>query len=222
METDYSVPVYTVALVKEKSIYMKENIGNAKNVVDKTDCFYLRSMARDYWSVMILRNYMEDRVAGLDNDFLEFAIGIPPKLRSKTKLYYRFLTKLSPELAKIPYQKTGIAPRAPVLAHKIGFMIKGGYKTFVQTLRQKTRGIISLPHKMGYPDLDEWIRKDRKMKKLFRDTLLDEKTLSRGYFNREFVAKMVNEHMTGEKDWAMQLCALLTFELWHRLFIDSS
>ena len=196
--------------------------SKSTNVVNKTDCFYLRSMARDYWSVMILRNYVEDRVAGFDNDFLEFAIGIPPKLRSKTKLYYKFLAKLSPGLAKIPYQKTGVAPRMPIFAHKIGFIIKGGLKTFVQTLRRKTRGMISLPQKMGYPDINEWIRKDRKMRKFFRDILLNEKTLSRGYFNREFVAKMVNEHMSGKKDWAMQLCALLTFELWHRLFIDSS
>ncbi len=192
----------------------------ATDVINKTDCFYLRSQERDYWSMLILRNYVEDRIAGTDNDLVDFCIKIPPGLRRKSRLYYKLLTELSPELAKIPYQKTGVAPRMPMLAHQIGFTIKGGIKTLVKALRQKTGGTISIPLKMGYPDLDEWIRKDRKMKRYFEDILLDEKTLSRGYFNREFIAKMVTDHMSGKKDWAIQLCALLTFELWHRLFMD--
>jgi len=196
------------------------SVVKATNILNKTDCFALRSQSRDYWNPVILRNYVEDRIVGFDNDFLDFAIRIPPALRSQTKLYYKFHSQLSPETAKIPYQRTGVPPKMPELAHKIGFTIKGGYKTLVRELRRKTGDIISLPLKMGYPDIGEWIRKDRKMTEFFRDILLDERTLRRGYFNGEFVAKMVNEHMSGKKDWAFQLCALLTFELWHRLFID--
>jgi asparagine synthase (glutamine-hydrolysing) len=192
------------------------------NVLNKIDCFYLRSMARDYWSVMMLRNFVEDRVVGFDSDFFEFAIGIPPRLRSRTNLYYKFITKLSPEMAKIPYQKTGVSPRLPILVHRIGFAIKGGYKTLARMLKQKTRGMISLPLKMGYPDIDEWIRKDKKTEEYFRSVLLDERTLSRGYFNREFIARMINEHKNRSRNWGIQLCALLTFELWNRFFIDSN
>lgn len=190
------------------------------NVLNKTDCFYLRSMTRDYWSVVVLRNFVDDRVVSVDRDFFEFAISIPPRLRSQTTLYYKFLTKLSPEMAKIPYQRTGVSPIMPMLFHRIGFVIKGGYKTLVRALRQKTGGMISLPLKMGYPDIDEWIRRDRKMEKYFRSILLDERTLSRGYFNPKFIARMLNEHKNGSKNWGIQLCALLTFELWHRLFVD--
>lgn len=190
------------------------------NVLNKTDSFYLRSMARDYWSVMILRNFVDDRVVSADNDFFEFAIGIPPKLRSHTNLYYKFIRKLSPEMAKISYQKTGVSPAMPMLFHKIGFVVKGGYKTIVRMLRAKTGGIISLPLKMGYPDIDEMIRQDRKTEEYFRNILLDERTLSRGYFNRDFIIRMVDEHKKRRKNWGMQLCALLTFELWHRLFVD--
>lgn len=194
---------------------------SSTNVLNKTDCFYLRSMTRDYWGVVLLRNFAEDRVVGLDRDLLEFAIGIPPRLRIGQNLYYKFLAKLSPEMARIPYQKTGVAPRMPMLAHRIGFLIKGGYKTLTRIIRQKTAGTVSLPMKMGYPDIDEWIR-DQEAEKYFRDILLSERTLSRGYFNKEAIKKMVDEHMSRSKDWGTQLCALLTFELWNRLFIDET
>jgi hypothetical protein len=64
------------------------------------------------------------------------------------------------------------------------------------------------------------IRQDRKTEEYFRNILLDERTLSRGYFNRDFIIRMVDEHKKRRKNWGMQLCALLTFELWHRLFVD--
>jgi asparagine synthase (glutamine-hydrolysing) len=195
----------------------------ATDAVNKSDSFFLRSVGRYYISSMVLRNYCEDRAPGLDKDFFEFVLKIPRNLRSQfQKLYFELLARLSPDLARISYQRTGVAPTAPILAHKIGFLLKGGYKFLGWKLREKSRGTISLPEKFGYPDLGEWIRKDSLLRTYFENILLDKKTLNREYFNPSFIAKMVDEHMTGKKDWAMQLCALLTFELWHRLFIDPS
>lgn len=50
--------------------------------------------------------------------------------------------------------------------------------------------------------------------------LLDERTLNRGYFNREYIFRMIEEHMSRKKDYSRLLSALITFELWHRLFVD--
>ena len=50
--------------------------------------------------------------------------------------------------------------------------------------------------------------------------LLDERTLNRGYFNREYILRMIEEHMSSRKNYSRQLSALITFELWHRLFVD--
>jgi hypothetical protein len=87
-------------------------------------------------------------------------------------------------------------------------------------MRNFTSGRISIPDKIGYPDYDEWIRKDARLRTSFEDILLDERTLSRGYFNEDYVRKIVRNHMSGKKDYGQELCALLTFELWHRLFFD--
>jgi len=73
---------------------------------------------------------------------------------------------------------------------------------------------------MGYPDIGESIRTNGDLRSFFESILLDRKTLEREYFNSEFISQVVKDHMSGKKDYATLLCALLTFELWHRLFID--
>jgi len=194
----------------------------AKETGNKWDCFFLQNHTRYHLSVAYTRKYLEDRVPAYDNDFVDFILKIPSEQRFEHKIYYKFFTKLAPHLAKIPYQHTGIPVLAPLLAHRICLSIKQGYKLFVRKLRSITRGIVSIPHRIGYSDLDEWIRKDRKLRKFFENVLMDEKTMSRGYFNREYVTQMIKEHMSGKKDCSELLCAILTFELWHRLFMDCS
>jgi asparagine synthase (glutamine-hydrolysing) len=185
-----------------------------------TDYFFLESLASLHLSLVMVRNYVEDRFLGFDKDFFNFALTIPTKLRFGYKLYYQFLTRLAPDVARLPYQRTGVPPQWPMVAHRIGFIIKGGYRLLAIKLGEKTKGLIALPRNIGYPDLDQLIRADARTRRFFEDILLDQRTLSRGYFNNDFVIKMVNEHMTNRKNWGTQLCALLTFELWNRYFID--
>jgi len=198
-----------------------EKMGGG-DAVSSTDHFFLKGLARQNLSIVLIRDYVEDRILGFDYDFFDFALKIPPKLRLSYKLYYRFLTRLAPDIADLPYQRTGVPPKWPMIAHQIGFIIKGGYKLLAIKLREKTGGKICLPQNMGYPELDQLIRTDSRTRRFFEGMLLNEKTLRRNYFNRDFIVRMVNEHMTAKRSWGMQLCTLLTFELWNRLFVDSN
>jgi len=199
-----------------------------KDPIKKANSVWLRMFGRYYLSRVFLRNYCEDRVPSLDNDFFDFVLRVPTRLIAKNsfsryqELGFKLMGKLSPTLAKIPYQRTGVAPTMPMLAHRIGFLLKGGYKFMARKLKTKTRGFISLPDKIGYPDYGQWIRENKNMRTYFESILLDKRTLERGYFNASFIAQMVSDHMKGTKNWGTQLCALLTFELWHRLFFDES
>jgi len=196
-----------------------ENI-KAKKAINILDSFMLNQIGRYHLSTQILRNYIEEISLAPDNELVDFCLQIPAELRYKTNIYYKFLNKLSPEMAKIPYQKTGTPIIFPMLIIKIGFLIKGGYLYLIRKIRNITRGNISIPYNIGYPDINEWIRKDNELKMFFKNMLLDKKTLSRGYFNSTYIINMFNDHMNAKKDYAKQLCALLTFELWNRLFID--
>ena len=70
---------------------------------------------------------------------------------------------------------------------------------------------------LGVP-VGRWFRTS--LKDYTRDTLLSPEAVKRGYFRPKAVRLLVEEHISGRRDHGHQLWALLTFEVWHRLFID--
>lgn len=53
-----------------------------------------------------------------------------------------------------------------------------------------------------------------------RDVLLDSRALARGYFRKGFLHEMLQQHLTGKRDYGTWIWCLLVLELWHRLFLD--
>jgi len=73
--------------------------------------------------------------------------------------------------------------------------------------------------KMGFGvPLDRWFR--RELKEMAYDTLLSQSALNRGYFKRESIEKLLNEHVSMKADHSYRIWALLFLELWHCMFID--
>ncbi|HYW73418.1 MAG TPA: asparagine synthase (glutamine-hydrolyzing) [Pyrinomonadaceae bacterium] len=73
--------------------------------------------------------------------------------------------------------------------------------------------------KMGFGvPIGHWFR--GRMQTFLRDTLLSEKALSRGLFNRESVRQIVEQHVTQRADHDHRLWSLLMLELWFERFID--
>lgn len=69
----------------------------------------------------------------------------------------------------------------------------------------------------GVP-IQEWINKQLRAR--IRETLLDAKTLERGYFEKSYVETLLSEHSKGRRDHSHALWLLLMLELWHRQFVD--
>jgi asparagine synthase (glutamine-hydrolysing) len=65
-----------------------------------------------------------------------------------------------------------------------------------------------------------WFR--QQWREPLRRILLSEQCLGRGYFERSFVKKVVDEHTDGGRNHAPRLWTLLVLELWHRLFVDGT
>ena len=75
--------------------------------------------------------------------------------------------------------------------------------------------------KMGFGvPLDVWFRND--LKEMAYDVLLDQKSIERGYFRKEYVLRMLDEHVAKQYDHSYRIWALLFLELWHRMFIDGT
>jgi asparagine synthase (glutamine-hydrolysing) len=72
-------------------------------------------------------------------------------------------------------------------------------------------------HGFGVP-VGRWFRTD--LKDYAREMLLSSLALRRGYFKEEALRRLIDEHQSGKRDHGHRLWALLTLEMWHRVFID--
>lgn len=120
--------------------------------------------------------------------------------------------------------------RAPFLDHHLvefAASLPPGYKsrrlTTKYLLKRALRGLLPKENvgrrKMGFGvPIALWFR--RELKPFLMEVMLSERTLSRGYFRKEAVQHMVQQHVEGRRDFAQQLWTLLMLELWHREFID--
>jgi asparagine synthase (glutamine-hydrolysing) len=73
--------------------------------------------------------------------------------------------------------------------------------------------------KMGFGvPIARWFREE--LRDFAKDILLSKEARERGYFRREPIEDLIDEHVDGREDNAYKLWCLLLFELWHRKFID--
>ncbi len=67
--------------------------------------------------------------------------------------------------------------------------------------------------------MDRWLQHE--LADYLRETLLPAGTACHDYFNGSTIADMIETHASGRRDYQRQLFALLTFELWHRIFVGA-
>jgi asparagine synthase (glutamine-hydrolysing) len=73
--------------------------------------------------------------------------------------------------------------------------------------------------KMGFGlPIGEWFR--RELKSYVQAILLDKRCIERGYFKKDAIQQLLDEHISGRVDQGYKLWILLNLELWHRIFID--
>ncbi len=122
--------------------------------------------------------------------------------------------------------------RSPFLDHEFmefaaaipsDLKVRGRTKKYI--LKQALQGLLpeAILHrpKMGFGvPIDHWFRHE--LKDLAYDTLLGPPALARGYFRRETVQRLLDEHTRGKASWHYLLWTLLMLELWHRTYVDAN
>jgi asparagine synthase (glutamine-hydrolysing) len=120
--------------------------------------------------------------------------------------------------------------RSPFLDHEFmefvaripsGLKLKGRITKYI--LKEALRGILPeevlFRKKMGFGvPIDHWFRNE--LKEMAYDTLLSERAVQRGYFRKDAVKKILDEHASGAWNWHNHIWSLLMLELWHIQFID--
>jgi asparagine synthase (glutamine-hydrolysing) len=66
--------------------------------------------------------------------------------------------------------------------------------------------------------LVDWMRNELKET---LGILLEPRTEQRGYFSKQAVRTLLNEHMRGRRDRSGTLWRMLVLELWHRNFLEA-
>jgi asparagine synthase (glutamine-hydrolysing) len=123
-----------------------------------------------------------------------------------------------------------IESRVPFLDHRLvdfstalpdRLKIRGWTTKYV--LREAMRGLVPEPilrrGKMGFPvPLGRWFRQS--FRPLLDDLVVGERAVARGLFRREFLERLVQEHVAGTASHTERLWTLVNFELWQRHFLD--
>lgn len=65
---------------------------------------------------------------------------------------------------------------------------------------------------------DRWFQQE--LRTFAEDLLLDSRTLSRGYFRKESLSRLLKHHATGRRDYSTWIWCLIVLEMWFRLFLD--
>lgn len=125
----------------------------------------------------------------------------------------------------------GLEGRSPFLDHEFmeltasipsNLKIKGlDNKKYI--LKKALEGV--LPHEIIYRSkrgfsipISAWFKGD--LREYAHDTLLSQKSRSRGYFNMNYIEKILEDHATTKINYGNHIWALLTLELWFQTYFD--
>ena len=126
---------------------------------------------------------------------------------------------------------TSLEVRVPLLDHvfvewvtglPLEWKLRGGQQKYIL---RKLAERVGVPRealyrpKQGFAmPLVHWIRNE--LRDLIMTTLLESRTLQRGYFNPAGVRQLLDEHFRGRRDHSGGIWRLLIFELWHRNYLE--
>jgi len=150
-------------------------------------------------------------------------------------LYVDMATYLPDDLlvkVDIATMANSLEARSPFLDHKLiefaaslpsELKLKGLTGKYI--LKKALKDLLPLPirrrKKMGFGvPISNWFRNE--LKGYLQEVLLDKHSLKRGYFQEDYIRRLLNEHGQGHSDHGNRLWALLNLELWQRMFIDAA
>jgi asparagine synthase (glutamine-hydrolysing) len=101
------------------------------------------------------------------------------------------------------------------------FKLKGSVAKFIlkESFSNLLPEAILKRKKMGFAvPISRWLREE--LKEYVYEILLDRKALGRGYFRKEGIERLLQEHLSMRYDHSSKIWALLVLEIWFRIFMD--
>ena len=182
-------------------------------------------------SLALERTQLTMRTPFLDNRFVETAYRSPNGALENDEVSLRLIADCCPRLAKIPTDR-GVGGSRGALRSKAAhswqqFLFKAEY-AYDMGMPQWLAGI---DHKAASLHLERiflgrhkpfhfriWYREA--LASYVKEILLDDRTLSRPFFDSRVLKLIVGRHLKGDRNYTNAIHKALTLELIHRLFVD--
>jgi len=185
---------------------------------DRVDYLEQTQRVRRYnvLGTVLLRNYTEVRHPFFHPELIELIETVPPGLRAKEKPISGMLAqRYAPELEGVPYERTGLRPDASltrILGSYAAKLFRKGLQKAFPGAKARKRGVA-----IDYP---RWLAENAEMQAFFRDTLVSDRSLERGYFDPDVLKSLVENQIAGRAGRLPLLNRLASLELWHRYFLE--
>jgi asparagine synthase (glutamine-hydrolysing) len=171
------------------------------------------------------------RSSYLDNDFVRTVFRAPESALSNNDISLRLIADGNTALAQIRTDlglggANGIAAVAGQRWQKFTFKAEYAYDAGMPQRLARIDHLLSPLHleriflgRHKFSHFRVWYRDV--LSKYVREILLDSRTLSRPYIERNMLEAMVRGHVKGDRNYTGAIHKVLTLELIHRLFLDS-
>ncbi len=211
-------------------------------VEDATDTAEFERLHYDYWTRLVADADKPDffsppvwsdvsGVPALDayRAVIEPALDLEPASRAlyfeaKTFLHGLLLVEDRVSMAnsleaRVPFLDNELIELARRIPARLQYDEESGKRILREAMRGLLPdGVLEKP-KQGFSPPDEsWYRGPTM--DYIQETLLDPRTLERGYFQRRWIEQMLGEHAGGHVNHRLIIWSLLCFEWWNRLFVD--
>ena len=195
-------------------------------------CYFSNDMKDDLYAAAFKQAMAgHDSLAFTEKIYAETAAAtlLEKQLHADVLMYlpYDLLVKVD-----IASMANSLEARSPFLDHKLmefaasvpaGLKLRGRQGKYIlkKAFEHLLPKEVLYRKKMGFGvPINRWLRTD--LKQAAYDILLDSRSIGRGYFKREAVAQLLNDHVAMRADHSYRIWALLWLELWHRMFVDKS
>ncbi len=186
---------------------------------NQKDVFLIRNRLTRYMNLIDCNRYRwHDHFALADDRLLDFYIKLPSELKLGRRFMIEYIKTKFPDLARVPYSATGVDLYSEPPIDRFGLQAR--MLRIKYYLERLSYGKLRFYNPKQYTHQSQWYRSNRRIREFYEQTLMDQRTRERGYFEPEAIEALLQRQRRGGNSF-YELTWLLTFEIFMRRFIDA-
>jgi asparagine synthase (glutamine-hydrolysing) len=148
--------------------------------------------------------------------YLELKLRLPELLLMRVDK----ITMATSVEARVPFLDHHLVEYAMSLPHQVKVRGRTGKHILKRALEQILPHDLLYSKKRGFgAPIREWF--STSLGKSYGESLMHSAIRKRDYFDYDFVAHLLDEHLRGRQDWSFHLWALLNLSLWYDRWIEN-